>query len=472
MVSSGLMTISAVLAASVAEVLASSLQFPLHQFEGKATQVRSKPTDGAICSGRTGFSGYVDTDDRHMYFWAFPSESNPQTDPVILWLTGGPGASGVTFGLFDELGPCLYAGNGTTKTNDFSWHSNATMLFVDQPINVGYSYSSQQVSTLRDSTTDLLDFLDGFMAGFPEYAEQPFYIAGESYGGSYVPALASRISDRQKSLNGVQLKINLQGIMVGNGLFDDVVQRRGFYELACVHDFEGPGSRFLNASDCDEMLEHSQRCEALSVLCKESDGDVSICEASNTFCRKHIVGMIDRTGRSPYDIRQHCYEDDEGGELCMAPSTLHEWLNTTEVRKRLHVDDAAAYLPLNYDVEQAFADNGEVGYPSDFLLNELLDKHQLRTLIYVGNKDWYCNAPGTRYLVDGLAWRGQAGFRALPYTEMFLEPEDVDKRSTWGFHKKFDELSFFEIDDAGHMAPKDKARETREMVFRWINGEL
>jgi hypothetical protein len=61
MVSSGLATISAVLGASIAEVLASSLQFSLHQFKGKATQVRSKPTDEAICSGRTGFSGYVDT---------------------------------------------------------------------------------------------------------------------------------------------------------------------------------------------------------------------------------------------------------------------------------------------------------------------------------------------------------------------------------------------------------------------------
>ncbi|ETS76923.1 hypothetical protein PFICI_10797 [Pestalotiopsis fici W106-1] len=473
MVFSRLATISFLLAAWVGEVQAYFTQSPLYRLPGRAARVRSKPTDESICSGRTGFSGYVDTeDDRHMYFWGFPSENNPQVDPVILWLTGGPGASGVTFRLFDELGPCLYAENGTTIANEYSWHSNATMIFIDQPINVGYSYSGQQVSTLRDSTTDLLNFLVGFMDGFPEYAKQPFYIAGESYGGSYVPALASRIYDRQKISNHDQVKINLQGILIGNGLFNDVLQRRGFYELACVQEFGAPGKKFLNASDCDEMLVHSQRCEDLSILCKESDGDTVVCGASNSFCRKHIVGMIDRTGRSPYDIRQHCYEDDEGGELCMPPSTLHEWLNTTEVRRQLHVDDAASYIPLNYDLEQAFGNNGEIGYPSDFLLNNLLDKHQLRTLIYVGNRDWYCNAPGTRYLADSLAWHGQAAFRALPYAEMFLEPQHAESRSTWGFHKKHEQLSFFEIDDAGHLAPKDKPRETREMVFRWINGEL
>ena len=40
---------------------------------------------------------------------------------------------------------------------------------------------------------DTYQFLQGWLARFPEYAGRPFWIAGESYGGHYVPNLALRV---------------------------------------------------------------------------------------------------------------------------------------------------------------------------------------------------------------------------------------------------------------------------------------
>ena len=361
-------------------------------------------------------------------------------------------------------------------------------------MNVGYSYSSENVTTLREAITDLYTFLQGFFSAFPNYSQQPFYIAGESYGGSYVPALAARIHEHQQRafLTRYQpVNINLKGILVGNGLFNDAIQRRGFYELGCVRKFGYHGHHFLNATTCEEMLAHGQRCEDLSFRCAESDGDTEICGASNAFCRKHVVGMIGRTDRSPYDIRAHCYTEEEGGKLCMPASTLYNWMNQSYVRQGMNVDDTSLYQPINFELEADFEANGEVGYPSHFFLNDLLDQG-LRVLIYVGNMDWYCNAPGMRYLVDSLQWHGQAAFRALPYKKMFLSTKPIDPGMAsilggdhevpagdehaashfWGYHKKHDQLSFFELDDAGHMVPADKPRETREMLLRWIAGDL
>ena len=41
---------------------------------------------------------------------------------------------------------------------------------------------------------DTYQFLVGFLERFPEYVGRPFWIAGESYGGHYVPNAALRVS--------------------------------------------------------------------------------------------------------------------------------------------------------------------------------------------------------------------------------------------------------------------------------------
>jgi serine carboxypeptidase-like clade 2 len=54
-----------------------------------------------------------------------------------------------------------------------------------------------------------------FFLKYPEYRRSPFFIAGESYAGKYIPDLAVLI-DRY-NLDAAS-PINLKGFMIGNGV--------------------------------------------------------------------------------------------------------------------------------------------------------------------------------------------------------------------------------------------------------------
>ncbi|KAJ1343781.1 hypothetical protein BSLG_001673 [Batrachochytrium salamandrivorans] len=142
------------------------------------------------------YVGYLDTDaGDHFFFWFFESRDKPSTDPVILWLNGGPGCSSLT-GLLMELGPCRAnpGGNGTT-INKSSWNENANVVFLDQPVNVGFSHGDGKVTDSEAAAADVYAFLQLFFQKYTKYSKLPFFVTGESYAGHYIPAIGKTISE-------------------------------------------------------------------------------------------------------------------------------------------------------------------------------------------------------------------------------------------------------------------------------------
>jgi cathepsin A (carboxypeptidase C) len=163
---------------------------------------------------------------------------------------GGPGCSSTT-GLLFELGPCLITANGTgTVFNPYSWTEHSNMIFLDQPVNVGYSYTEgQQVLTTPEASKDVYAFLQLFMKTFPEYSSQEFNIAGESYAGTYIPNFASHIFEEQKKLDTAKsdhARINLKSVLIGNGLSDPYYQFASVPEYACAPSKHA----FVDESQC------------------------------------------------------------------------------------------------------------------------------------------------------------------------------------------------------------------------------
>lgn len=398
------------------------------------------------------YSGYLDIEDedKHFFYWFFESRNDPKNDPVILWLNGGPGCSSLT-GLFFELGPASIDKNLKPVKNPYSWNNNASVIFLDQPVNVGYSYSSESISNTKAAGIDVLAFLDLFFKQFPEYSKLPFHIAGESYGGHYIPMFAKEIIEAKDK------NFELSSVLIGNGLTDVLVQYEYYQPMACG---EGGYEAVVDEDSCDAMADSIPRCTSLINSCYES-GSVWSCVPATIYCNNAQMGPYQKTGRNVYDIRTMC----EGSSLCYSElSYIDDYLNLPEVKAAVgaEVDD---YEGCNFDVNRNFMFTGD-WMKADFR-DAIIDvlETDLPVLIYAGDKDFICNWLGNEAWTNKLEWKGSKGFSKAPVNKW------LNGKSHAGNSKNYENFTFLRVFDGGHMVPHDQPDNSLDMVNRWVSGD-
>ena len=131
---------------------------------------------------------------------------------MVLWLQGGPGASGSGYGNFEELGPL----DSDLKPRNTSWVQAANVIFIDSPVGAGFSYvdnDAAYVTTDEQVGADLVTLFTNITQRIPELQTSPFWIFCESYGGketiSFATALVAAIS-------AGTLKMNFKGFAIGD----------------------------------------------------------------------------------------------------------------------------------------------------------------------------------------------------------------------------------------------------------------
>ena len=104
------------------------------------------------------------TSTKALHYWFVESESNPDSDPVVLWLNGGPGCSSME-GFMAEHGPFHLNDNLTLSMNPHAWNKKANMIYLEAPVGVGFSVGSaadKAVITDDSTATDNRDALVKF----------------------------------------------------------------------------------------------------------------------------------------------------------------------------------------------------------------------------------------------------------------------------------------------------------------------
>ncbi|KAK2668727.1 Peptidase S10, serine carboxypeptidase [Fusarium oxysporum f. sp. vasinfectum] len=445
--------------------------FQVHQsslFPEHTIRIREQ-VDDSICDARVKqYTGWLDVGNQHLFFWYFESKNAPKTDPLVLWLTGGPGGSSM-LGLLQELGPCLINehGNGTVH-NPYGWNENANYIFVDQPASVGFSYLDDGEPIPSNSfvaAESMHKFLQLFVSQvFPDLAERPFHISGESYGRLLLHRTVSTLSGPQ---------VNLESVLIGNGYVSPLDTHFGYWETLCTTN-PGVDKPVFNSTRCDIMAANLPRCLDLARVCYEHP-DHAICGAAGKVCWDGVISWYDGESgaggnRNRFDITRPC---ESGDDLCYKEAGLIEkYLNTPKVFDALGVPSAVTnYSIYAMDVEVAFS----LGYDQEISTQSqilyLLD-HDIDVLMYQGNLDLACNTAGNLRWSNSMPWKGQPEYVAQRqrswgagsdefgwYKEVKIKMGDTDKKTTF---------AFVTVDGAGHMVPQDKPKEGLELVNRWL----
>jgi len=414
------------------------------------------------------YSGYIPIEgtlNTKYFFWMFESRSNPSKDPLVMWLTGGPGCSS-QLALLAENGPCKVNKDAATTTkNEYSWNSKANVMWVDQPASTGFS-TGPLVPTMHNET-QVGDYMYKFLQAFfknsqlSKFAANEFFVFGESYAGHYVPAVTHRIWQGIKSKEG--LAINLKGFGIGNGLTDPGEQYKWYAQMAEDGGKAEGGSLakgvINNTKVLAAMKAASLACVAGIKSC--NNGNDNACTAAYAVCNEGEVTPYQLTGMNPYDMRIPC----EHGQLCYDFTKEGKYLNSASVKQQLGV--SKRWGSCNFVVNAAF--QGDWMHNFQTLIPDML-ADGIRVLIYAGDVDYICNWLGNKHWTLAMEWPHKADFNKAedkPYTGR----EELGLAAA-GRLRTSNGFSFMQIYQAGHMVPMDQPEIALDMLDGFLSNTL
>lgn len=430
--------------------------------------VPSEISRPSLCEpGAEQYAGYLDAGNGASYFfWMFGSRRSAE-DPVVLWLSGGPGCSSM-LALLTENGPCSVEGAGT-KVNPHSWSERAHVIWLDQPVATGFSTGDAwQVTGERGVSGvafGVVHFLKSFFQRFPRYKGLDLYVTGESYAGHYVPAVAEYLM-RHNHEEG--LGVRLRGIAIGNGWTDPEVQLQWYPQMAADGGRSEGGSYEGDPVLPEEVLRWMRSsldyCVHLIRQCngEEPGGSAggerdAVCMRAYWECVNDQVQDYASTGRSIYDMRKPCVHPG----LCYDFSPVTRFLNRPEVQRELGVNKT--WATCNYFVFDQFQADQMKRYVG--VLPSLLAAG-VRVLIYAGDMDFICNWLGNKHWMMQLEWAHCGDFVAAPDEPFHVSGVEAGRvRSSHG-------LSFMQIYRAGHMVPHDQPEAALAMINAFLADEL
>lgn len=454
--------------------------------EAMADQVTNLPGAEALNITFNHFSGYIDVSStKKMHYWFYEAASDPASKPLAFWSNGGPGCSGL-LGAMTEQGPFRPNKELNLEMNPYSWNLVANMVFIEAPCGVGFSYStdSDDYKTGDQQTADdNYALIQGFLARFPEYAENKLYITSESYGGHYMPTLAKKIVDENTAAKNPIL--NFKGFAVGNPYTNfytgtpsgmrtywghQLVAKPTYekYEEKCL-DVTNKAKKIINMNECDELMLQLMHQVTQKVNPYALDYPVCLADvraAKGRAQRRFMTSMLYADAspelRAAVGLGEHSHENlgDAEYEPCEDDYTT-DYLNRADVKAALHVQSDIKWLECSHTVKYSTRDSS-----SDMTsyYNYLIDgNYGLDILVYSGDDDSVCSTEGTQ------SWIWDLGYGVVP-RKMWNEWE-VDGQLKGYFTEFKGRLGFLTVHGAGHEVPTYQPEAALKLFDSYLKGE-
>ncbi|KAL3730226.1 hypothetical protein ACJRO7_027268 [Eucalyptus globulus] len=423
----------------------------------------------------TGYIGVGELDDVQLFYYFVESERSPRDDPLVLWLTGGPGCSALS-GLIYEIGPFTFNYEKSSrfrpalKLNDYSWTKMANIIFLDQPVGTGFSYANNWESYNIDdniSVAESYEFLRKWLKLHPQFLSNPLYIAGDSYSGVTVPRVALEV-DKGNEV-GLEPKMNLEGYVLGNPLtsYDsDLNSRVSFAHLKGLI----PNELYESAkTDCNGEYINVNESNADCVddlkavnLCVENIRTGNILEP-NCVTQSPKSTVSDRwdptlINRDPSPLLLPT--ERVSRVWCREYNYLYSyiWASDKAVQDALHIREGT--------IEKWVRCNKTLSYTSNVLvvidIHKELIKRGLRALIYSGDHDMVIPYVGTQAWIDTLNLTISEDWHAW-----FVDGQVAGYATLYSSFPSL--FTFVTVKGAGHTAPEYKPKECFALISRWFD---
>ncbi|KAK4199158.1 putative carboxypeptidase S1 [Triangularia verruculosa] len=407
-------------------------------------------TSSSICETTPNvnqLSGYIAIDDdTNLFFWFFESRNSPETSPLVLWLNGGPGCSSM-LGLFVENGPCYYPEDASSDSdpvlNSESWNSYANMLYLDQPVGVGFSYGNTEINSTTQGSQDVWVFLQAFLAAKPEYAKSRFGLFTESYGGHYGPDIVRFIQLQNEAVdqnNTKAIKIDIMALGINNGWIDPVLQFPAYLDFGLSNNYR----QLINESQFLAGMElFETQCKPAMQNCTLTTGTSAECNEAYDICY-YATGfdVAETTNLDVYDIRISAEDPPNPGKYM-----YQAYLQRSDVKTAIGAQ--ADYVECSDLSWEQFYSTGD---PSRSFLGELTEvvRSGIRVLLWAGDADWLCNWVGNLAVANAIEYSGQKDF-----VERAVSTYSVNG-TVRGEFKTVENLSWLRVYNAGHLASFDQ----------------
>lgn len=403
----------------------------------------------------TGYVGIGEREEAQFFYYFAESQGNPNDDPLIFYLTGGPGCSAVlTF--FTQIGPLSFkfgdAYEDTTLTlNPNSWTQMANIIFVDLPVGTGFAYATTKEASISSDTIlakQAKEFIRKFLIDHPKFLKNPLYISGISYMGIIAPIITLELYDANE--RGDQPMLNIQGYVLCSPLTDKFMDFNSRVEFA---------HRMALISD-DIYKSAVENCR----------GDYVNTAKANSLCLNSLQRYEECTSRIDYqnildpvcdltDLKPTCNE--------YYFDFIIDWANNKAVQEALNVREGmiAKWELFNTTLHYLEGKNDTSCYSYDifssFAYHKKLVSKDCRALIFSGDHDLTFPYVGVEKWIAAL----NLGLDS-PWEPFYVDTQVGGYEMTYA-HNDFS-MTYATIKGAGHSVAQYKPKEAMVMVKKWL----
>uniref|UniRef100_A0A673IWJ3 Carboxypeptidase n=1 Tax=Sinocyclocheilus rhinocerous TaxID=307959 RepID=A0A673IWJ3_9TELE len=394
--------------------------------------------------------GYVDVrDGAHMFWWLYYANSSSASYkdlPLVMWLQGGPGGSSCGFGNFEEIGPL----DRDLKPRETSWVRAASVLFVDNPVGTGYSYTDTEDALTKDVAmvaSDMMVLLKSFFSLKTEFQSTPFYIFSESYGGKMAAAISLELT---KAVQAGSIKCKFAGVALGDSWIspiDSVMTWGPYLYSTSLLDDNGLDEVTKAAKAVLEAVRQGQYQKATDLwsitenVVEQNTNGVNFYNILTQNSDEMVKTSSDQTNGFLSSLKRRHIRP-------LHRQSLSELMNGP-IRQKLGV------IPKNvtWGAEAVFESMaGDFMKPVVDIVDQLLAAG-VNVTVYNGQLDLIVDTMGQELWVKQLKWDGLQYFNKVKWTAL----EDPQTQSQTGaFYKTYKNFAFYWILKAGHMIPSDQ----------------